>query len=57
MDRDQGKDEAIISSKFLSVLKTENNNLDGSLKSLADQIIEKYNSYDEWETNFYIVSN
>lgn len=56
-DKIQSKDEAIISSKFLSVLKTENNDLDEPLKSLADQIIEKNNSNDEWETNFYIVSN
>lgn len=56
-DKLQSKDEAILSSKFLSVLKTENNNLCGKLKDFADQIISKYESRTEWTTNFYIVSN
>lgn len=56
-DREQSKNEAIMSSKFLSVLKTENNNLEGPLKEFAGKIIDLYNSPTEWNTNFYIVSN
>jgi len=56
-DKEQSKDEAILSSKFLSVLKTEKNNLEGPLKLFADQIIKFYNTPTEWKTNFYIVSN
>lgn len=56
-DKQQSKDEAILSSKFLNVLKTENNHLDGKLKNFAKIIIDKYNSLTEWTTNFYIVSN
>lgn len=53
----QSKDEAILSSKFLTVLKTENNNLEGKLKDFAHSIIELYNSTIEWKTIFYVVSN
>lgn len=56
-DKQQSKDEAILSSKFLSVLKTENNNLSGPLNIFADRIINYYNTPVEWKTNFYIVSN
>lgn len=56
-DRQQSKDEAILSTKFLAVIKTENNNLEGPLKDYVDRIIERYNSSTEWRTYFYIVSN
>lgn len=57
VDKQQSKDEAILSSKFLSVLKTENNTLKGKIKQFADTIIDKYNSKTEWKTRFYIISN
>lgn len=56
-DKQQSKDEAILSSKFLTVLKTEKNNLEGPIKDFATQIIMLYNTPIEWKTNFYIVSN
>ena len=55
-DKQQSKDEAILSSKFLSVLKTERNNLEGKLNGFATRIINSYNTPIEWKTNFYIVS-
>lgn len=57
LDAEQSKNEAILSGKFLSVIKTENNNLTGPIKRFASEIIERYNSNKEWQTNFYIVSN
>lgn len=56
-DKQQSKDEAILSSKFLNVLKTENNRLKGKIGEFASEIIQRYNSSVEWNTNFYIVSN
>lgn len=56
-EKQQSKDEVILSSKFLSVLKTENNTLSGPLKIFAKQIIDLYNSTTEWKTNFFIISN
>ena len=57
VDKQQSKDETILSSKFLSVLKTEKNTLKGKLKQFAKKIIENYNSVIEWKTNFYVISN
>jgi len=57
LDAEQNKNEAILSSKFLSVLKTEKNNLKGPVKLFASDIINRYNSNKEWHTYFYIVSN
>lgn len=56
-DKRQSKDEAILSSKFLNVLKTENNRLKGKIGKFASEIIQRYNTPVEWSTNFYIVSN
>lgn len=57
LDAEQSKNEAILSGKFLSVLKTEKNNLSGPVNQFASNIIERYNSNKEWHTTFYIVSN
>lgn len=51
------KDEALKSSKFFSVLLTQNNNLKGRMKNNADKIIEKLNGNETWDITFYIVSN
>lgn len=51
------KDEALKSSKFFSVLLTQNNNLSGTMKNMADRIIEKLNSNEVWNISFYIISN
>lgn len=56
-DKQQSKDEAFLSSKFLNVLQTENNRLKGKIGKFASEIIKQYNSQIEWNTNFYIVSN
>ncbi len=51
------KDEALKSSKFFSVLYTQNNNLEGRMKDFADDIIQKMNGNEVWNVTFYIVSN
>lgn len=53
----QSKDEALKSSKFFSVLLTQKNNLSGTMKAIADRIIEKLNGSEVWNISFYIVSN
>lgn len=51
------KDEALKSSKFFSVLLTQNNNLSGTMKAIANRIIDKLNGNEVWNISFYIVSN
>ena len=51
------KDEVLKSSKFFSVLLTQNNNLKGRMKDEATRIIEKLNGNEAWDISFYIVSN
>ena len=56
LDAEQSKNEAFLSGKFLSVLKTENNNLTGPIKRFASEIIERYQSNKEWQTNFILLA-
>lgn len=57
-DKEQNKNELIVTSKFLSALRQEDtSHLKGKLKSFADQIIEYNNSDDIWDTELYYVSN
>lgn len=56
-DSTPSKDEALKSSKFISVLLTQDNNLSGIMKEMANRIIEKLNSNEVWNISFYIVSN
>ena len=51
------KDGALKSSKFFNVLLTQKNNLNGRMKSEAEQIINKLNGNEIWNISFYIVSN
>lgn len=57
IDKEQSINETVISSKYLNVLQTENNTLEGKLKELTDTIIEKNQSDEVWNTVLYIVSN
>lgn len=57
IDKEQSINEAIISSKYLNILRTENNILEGKLKVYTDNIIEKTGSDEIWNIVFYIVSN
>lgn len=58
VDKEQNKNDLIITSKFLSALKQENvENLKGKLKLFAGQIIRNNNSDEIWETTLYYVSN
>lgn len=57
VDKEQSINETIISSKYLNILQTENNTLDGKLKEFTDLIIEKNQSDEVWNTVLYIVSN
>lgn len=57
-DKEQGKNEAWLSSKFFSCILTEEiDSLSPRMKSLAQRILRLYNSSDIWKTTFYIVSN
>lgn len=57
VDKEQSINEAIISSKYLNILQTERNSLEGKLKNITEQIIEKNRSDEVWTTVLYIVSN
>jgi len=57
IDKEQSINETVISSKYLNILQTENNTLDGKLKEFTDLIIEKNQSDEVWNTVLYIVSN
>ena len=50
VDKEQSINETIISSKYLNILQTENNTLDGKLKEFTDLIIEKNQSDEVWNT-------
>ena len=53
----QSKDEALKSSKFFSVLRTQKNKLKGRMKKEASQIINLLSGNEIWDISFYIVSN
>lgn len=57
IDKEQSINETIISSKYLNILQTENNTLEGKLKDITDNIIEKNQSDEVWNTILYVVSN
>jgi len=56
-DREQSKNEAILSSKFLAAYKTGINDTNGKIKHFIDEIIKCNKSNHEWKTYFYIISN
>lgn len=57
-DREQKKSETWQSSKFFSCILTERvDSLSPKMKSLAQRILDLYNSSDIWKTTFYVVSN
>lgn len=57
VEKEQSINETIISSKYLNILQTENNTLNGKLKNITDSIIEKNQSDEVWSTVLYVVSN
>ena len=57
VDKEQSINETVISSKYLNILQTENNSLDGKLRNITDFIIEKNQSDEVWTTVLYVVSN
>lgn len=57
VDKEQSINETVISSKYLNVLQTENNTLEGKLKDITNRVIEKNQSDDVWTTTLYVVSN
>lgn len=57
-DKEQSKNELLITSKFLNALKHEDTtHLKGKLKKYADKINEYNDSDDIWTTVLYYVSN
>lgn len=57
VDKEQSINETLITSKYLNILQTENNNLEGKLKDITDRVIEKNQSDEVWNTTLYVVSN
>ena len=58
VDKEQNKNELIVTSKFLLAIKQEDtSHLKGKLKNFADRIIEYNDSDDIWDTVLYYVSN
>ena len=54
----QHKNDAFISTKFINALINEKyDHLDGKVKEFAKEIIEKFNSKEEWKMNLYMVTN
>lgn len=57
-DKEQSKNELLVTSKFLNALKQEDTtHLKGKLKKYADKINEYNDSDDIWTTVLYYVSN
>ena len=57
-DKEQSKNELLVTSKFLNALKNEDTtHLKGKLKKYADKINEYNDSDDIWTTVLYYVSN
>lgn len=57
VDKEQSINETVITSKYLNILQTENNDLEGKLKDITDRVIEKNQSDEVWNTILYVVSN
>ena len=57
IDQQQNLNETILSSKYLSVINTQNNDLTGKLHQATDTILSCLNSNEEWQITFYVVSN
>lgn len=54
----QSINETILSTKLINAIMTDNvSNLRGKIKTFAKIILEKFNSYDDWKFNLYVVSN
>lgn len=54
----QHKNDAFISTKFINALINEKyDHLGGKVKEFAKEIIEKFNSKEEWKMNLYMVTN
>lgn len=56
-DKEQSINETIISSKYLNIIQTGNNTLEGKLKDFTNRILEKDQSDEVWNKILYIVSN
>jgi len=57
VDREQSVNDTVMSSKYLNILQTENNSLEGKLKDITALIIERNQSDEIWNTVLYVVSN
>lgn len=57
IDQQQNLNETILSTKYLSVINTQNNDLTGKLHQATDTILSCLNSNEEWQITFYVVSN
>lgn len=54
----QSSNEAFVSTKLVNcILNGNSDGLEGKLKSLVDDAIERLNSNDVWKTSLYMISN
>ncbi|EJL6637031.1 AIPR family protein, partial [Vibrio cholerae] len=54
----QSSNEAFVSTKLVNcILNGNSNGLEGKLKNLVDDAIERLNSNDVWKTSLYMLSN
>lgn len=56
-DRSTSLDGALASSKFLTALATQNNNLIGKMQRCAQDVLDRLNSKEIWNISLYLISN
>jgi hypothetical protein len=56
-DKEQSKNAVILSTKLLNILANGENNLDGKIHDIVEEINDRISSNDIWKINLYIISN
>ena len=56
-DKEQSKNAVMISTKLLNILANGENNLDGKIHDIVEEINDRIDSNDIWKINLYIISN
>lgn len=56
-DKEQSKNAVILSTKLLNILANGENNLDGKIHDIVEEINDRIGSNDIWKINLYIISN
>lgn len=56
-DKEQSKNAVMISTKLLNILANGENNLEGKIHDIVEEINDRIDSNDIWKINLYIISN